>query len=234
MTDATETNFPTKFSYTKEDIEEAAKRDRLGEGYYPFLITDVIKQVSKRKEEPSKDGNMGENPMLVPVCRPLGDANRAESVFGPTIRDYWVLPFANDTIKGHIPPGKWAVEFLSHRLHAVFPDKVMAYPQWNKERKVILFAGEVIEKAEEHEYRKKAASTVYPMAEKLAGDPSPLINCYFWADVYYDEGSDWPSLRGHTDEPPRGAKFGPGMIREGDKITSKVTAERPKASKRRR
>jgi hypothetical protein len=251
MTDATETNFPTKFSYSKDTIAEAAKRERLGEGWYPLLITDVEKKISKLKETPSKDGNMGQNPMLVPKLRPLENPKDTKSTFGPTLMDHWTLPFANSEIPDHVPPGSWAPEMLSHRLHACFPEddpksgikRVIAAPQWVK-NKGLMFQGTKIKKDEEHECRLESYETVYPMADKLGKDPTPLINCYIWAEVYYEEGSDWPSLRGHSPELPRGAVRGPGMVKEAGgngavgrakpSKTKKKTASKTRASKTRR
>ncbi len=200
MTDHGQT-LPTAVPMTGEQITAASRSKRLAAGYYPLRSTGIEKQISKEKADGS-----GNNLMLKVEISPLKDAGDTNSLFNRTLREYVVLPLQNTAVADHVAPefGVWRTRtFLRAALGT---DIIPEFPvrddtgQW-------IFKGEHIPGDQVLAAKESVNTTVINKAAEYWNTEdavNELVDCVFFGEIYYEEGSEYPSLRNLTPELPEG------------------------------
>lgn len=182
-----------KISYTDEEVAEAAKRERVAEGRYRLVLADLMRQVSK------ENGHL----MLRGVYRILSDPNDAGSTVGPKLNNYLCLPFRNPDREDHVP-SKFFATNTNRWLAAHLPEEVPLLPGKNADGQ-LEYKGEEISWDDNEEMRKEALDATYAKAGEIWEDESnesleALKNTVVYANVYYQEGSDFPSMNNFSVE----------------------------------
>lgn len=177
--------------FTPDDVEAYAKKDRMEEGLYQFLVTGSQSKVSDEKK----------HLMLVLSCRVLATEGDAASAKGYAMKRYVCLPLRNTEEPGHQPNEKFGGMALPV-FKALIPDQIPEMPRW--ENKKLYFKGKEISADEEAAARKEVMETVCEVSSVLYDNGGPeLAGCGFYAYLTYPETGDFPEIKGWYAERPK-------------------------------
>lgn len=184
----------SSISITEQDTKNANKRKSYRPGWYQWLCRDGKSQVSEKK------GSL----MVVAKVAALHERDNADSADKTTIYNYIVLPLRNPDVKGHQAPNTAgmcgstfrAMGLTEHNeagedLSTPLPD----YPRRDPDTGAFMFRGQRIDKTEQTTANTEVTKAVQYTSRALFGDPSKIVNLAFFAELFYEAGSDFPSLR---------------------------------------
>ncbi len=175
-------------SFNKDHISELAKNRRAAEGYFAFLSVEA--EAHDSESEKSKDLLMSKIRL-----RMLENPKDIDSVKGRTVQQWLTWPLANPDIKDHEPPDRGIGEVAGY-LSSMFPDEVLDVPRLVGEGRVrkLFFKGEEITREEEQACKEEALDSIGPKSAECFTDHALLVGHVFFARLYYQRGSDFPSL----------------------------------------
>lgn len=205
-----------KVSYTKEAVREAATVRRAARGNHAFTVTNAQEHVSQNNQ----------NLMQRLTLRMLKDSDDPNSVVGPRVSNFVTLPLDNPDVEGHQAP-PWSFRMAAEIFSACFPDEVPAPPR--RQGGELYYKGDAVPANKEAACRHESMIAAAEAAIEVYEDPSQWINGQVvFASLYYDEGSDFPSLRRFQAELPENWD----LAEEAEEVVDMVDGDAPaKAAK---
>lgn len=224
----------SKVKFSHETAEAASVRKSYSDGWVFAAISTAEALTSKEKPEmPGVQYKMAKV-----NWKPLRDQADVNSGVGRGIQDYWCLPFWDEawddldytfTKKdgSEVPIQEKLTENINtfaqmnrNRLAALFPEEVPNGPRKDKTTGSLMYNGEEIAA---EDYKEKSVESIYTAgnkAEEFWNDGvEPLIERGCYIRVAYEEGSDFPSVKGYSAEPPIDFKTGELIpVLTGDQI----------------
>jgi hypothetical protein len=223
-------NLDFTVSVDKADVKKSMTYERLKDGTYKFVITDVQRTIG------DKDWNK-DNLQLVLKAKPLADADNVDSGAGFPVTLWVDLAMANPTVEGHsISPGVLGKASLI--LSALFPDEVVAGPYKG------MFKGEPIAKEDLGAAKMESAMGAASKSAELWNDANAraaLVNstlCFKVTGKTNEKtGKDFTDYSGFCSEPSEPLANGDDMFYKPDVVDDapevvKTAAKSTKAGKR--
>jgi hypothetical protein len=159
----TQTNCPSKISYTEDDVSRDVQRKKYSKGWYQLLCTTNNPKVSQNT------GSL----MFQQNWAPLKEQDDPESKSTQAITNYLTLPFANKDIADHKAPNTLGI--CHALLRAVGGDLGNELPDYP--RKIdgsLVFKGDEIAKEDEEEARREVARATRDKLIEIYDEPSVL------------------------------------------------------------
>lgn len=181
-------------SITDRDVKDANSRKKYSPGWYRWTVLDATNKVSDKK------GSL----MTVAKLAALKDPEDASSAEKLTINHYVVHPLRNPSWPGHKTPRTAGMIASFYRASGVkfdSGDELEDYARMNEAR-TWERDGEEISKEDALSHNEEVTRKVLELSLEVWADPSRLLNGAPFAKLFYEQGSDWPSLTGFRSELP--------------------------------
>lgn len=208
-----------RIKFTHEQAEAASVRASYAPGWVYAVPTSA--EILKSKEKEGMEGVQYD--MIMVNWKPLRDQSDIQSGVGRGISDYWCLPFVDDSWDDLGSPwtnpktgeeegtiGERAkkncntifAQQTHKRMRALFPNEVPDVPHKNENGELV-YNGEVINSSSYKTNSGEAIYTAYNKVDDLfSNGVEPLMELGCYVLVAYEKGSDYPSIKAYSAEPP--------------------------------
>ena len=209
-------------SFNRDNIAKMAADDRHACGQFARINTDAEFHESENND----------NIMLRVASKALEDPEDGDSQKGMNLYQYLTLPLDNLDADGHVAP-KWSGRMAAEYLSACFPEDVPAPPKRFERGGPLYYKGEEIDRADERACRHEAIEAAGLLSEKLADDPSMLVNRGYFCEVHYPKKNpEFPSQRNFLAEMPEDWELSDKYIEETEVVDNGGRGAKRKGGKK--
>jgi len=184
---------PTTISFTAEDNKRMAKRDKLREGWYMFIIRDHRKGTTLK-------GHLKSVFQCAPLKDPLDESTATTPKAGYTL----IYPVLNPNKEGHEIPKTHG--YANAFVEAIFTEGLPGFPRRIEGK--LIWKGEEIDVSEEENARQVAQAAISEKLTTIWNDEmDEMLNHVFYGQV--EHSGDWANIRKAFAELPAGAELVP-------------------------